>query len=56
MDIHDLLIRDKEVVSLDDVFLNQENRNNIQQLIKEYKYVDELTKYNLPVNNKVSIF
>ncbi|WP_299204164.1 AAA family ATPase [Brumimicrobium sp.] len=53
MNIHDLLIRDKEVVSLDDIFLNQENRKNIQQLIKEYKYVDELTKYNLPVNNKL---
>src|SRR5690554_2495850 len=53
MDIHDLLIRDKEVVSLDDVFLEEENRKNIQQLIKEYKYVEELTKYNLPVNNKV---
>lgn len=53
MDIHDLVIRDKEVVSLDDVFLNQENQKHIQQLIKEYKYVDELTKYNLPVNNKV---
>lgn len=53
MDIHDLVIRDREVVSLDDVFLNQANRNSIQQLIKEYKYVDELTKYNLPVNNKV---
>lgn len=53
MDIHDLIIRDKEVVSLDDVFLSQENQKNIQQLIKEYKYVDELIKYNLPVNNKV---
>jgi SpoVK/Ycf46/Vps4 family AAA+-type ATPase len=53
MDIHDLVIRDKEVVYLDDVFLNKENQKNIQQLIKEYKYVDELTKYNLPVNNKV---
>ncbi|HLV41786.1 MAG TPA: ATP-binding protein [Brumimicrobium sp.] len=53
MDIHDLIIRDKEVVSLGDVFLSKENQKNIQQLIKEYKYVDELIKYNLPVNNKV---
>src|SRR5690554_7656845 len=53
MDIHDLIIRDKEVVSLDDVFLDAESKKDIQQLIKEYKYVDELTKYNLPVNNKV---
>lgn len=53
MDIHDLVIRDKEIVSLEDVFLNQKNQIKIQQLIREYKYVDELTKYNLPVNNKV---
>lgn len=53
MDIHDLIIRDREVVSLNDVFLDEENQKNIQQLIKEYKYVEELTKYNLPVNNKV---
>jgi SpoVK/Ycf46/Vps4 family AAA+-type ATPase len=53
MDIHDLVIRDKEIVSLEDVFLNQENQIKIQQLIREYKYVDELTEYNLPVNNKV---
>ena len=55
MDIHDLVIRDKEVVSLEDVFLNKENQKNIQQLVKEYKYVDELTKYKLPVNNKVML-
>ena len=53
MDIHDLIIRDREVVSLEDVFLDAESKKDIQQLIKEYKYVDELTKYNLPVNNKV---
>ncbi|PWH85399.1 AAA family ATPase [Brumimicrobium oceani] len=53
MDIHDLVIRDKEIVALADVFLNPESQSQIQQLIREYKYVDELTKYNLPVNNKV---
>ena len=53
MELHNLLINDKEIVSLDDVFLNQYNQKSIQQLIKEHKYVDELTKYGLPVNNKV---
>ncbi|RFC54317.1 AAA family ATPase [Brumimicrobium aurantiacum] len=53
MNIHDLVIRDKEAVSLEDVFLNQENQNHIQQLIKEHQFVDELSKYNLPVNNKI---
>lgn len=53
MNVFDLIINDKEVVSLDDVFLNENNQHNIQQLIKEHKYVDELTKYGLPVNNKI---
>ena len=53
MELHNLLINDKEIVSLDDVFLNQYNQKSIQQLIKEHKYVDELTKYGLPINNKI---
>ena len=53
MELHNLLINDKEIVSLDDVFLNQYNQKSIHQLIKEHKYVDELTKFGLPVNNKI---
>ena len=53
MNVFDLIINDREMVSLDDVFLNKYNQQNIQQLIKEYRYVDELTKYGLPVNNKI---
>lgn len=53
MELHNLLINDKEIVSLDDVFLNHYNQKSIQQLIKENKYVAELTKYDLPVNNKI---
>lgn len=53
MNVFDLIINDKEVVSLEDVFLNKYNQQHIQQLIKEHKYVDELMKYGLPVNNKI---
>lgn len=53
MNVFNLIINDKEVVSLEDVFLNKYNHQNIQQLIKEYRYVEELTKYGLPVNNKI---
>ena len=53
MELHNLLINDKEIVSLDDVFLNQYNQKSTQQLIKENKYVAELTQYGLPVNNKI---
>lgn len=53
MNIFDLIISDKETVSLEDVFLNTPNQENIQQLIKEHRFVEELTQYNLPVNNKI---
>jgi SpoVK/Ycf46/Vps4 family AAA+-type ATPase len=55
MNIFDLIINDKEVVSLEDVFLNKYNQQNIQQLVKEHQFVDELTKYGLPVNNKLML-
>ncbi len=53
MNVFDLIINDKEVVSLENVFLNKYNYQNILQLIKEYKYVEQLSQYGLPVNNKI---
>ena len=53
MELFNLIINDKEIVSLDDVFLNEYNQKQIQQLVKEHKYVEALTKYGLPVNNKI---
>lgn len=53
MNIFDLIISDNDAVSLDDVFLNNFNHQNIQQLIREHRHVDELKKYGLPVNNKL---
>lgn len=53
MNIFDLIINHKENVALADVFLAKENHQNIFQLIKEYKYVDELSRYGLPVSNKI---
>ena len=53
MELYNLIINDKEIVSLADVFLNEYNQKSIQQLIKEHKYVDQLTQFGLPVNNKI---
>ena len=53
MNILDLIIFDREQVTLDDVVLKEANRDELLQLLKEYKYIDELRKYNLPVNNKL---
>ncbi|EKF55287.1 ATPase AAA [Galbibacter marinus] len=53
MNVFDLIINDKQQVALNDVFLNHTNTEQIHQLIKEHLYIEELSSYNLPVNNKV---
>lgn len=53
MNLYNLIIQDKEQVSLNDVFLDAHNREQLVQLIKEHTYVKELQEYGLPVNNKI---
>lgn len=53
MNVFDLIINDKEQVSLKDVFLDEANKEKFGQLIKEHNYIKELSHYGLPVNNKV---
>ena len=40
MNIQDLIIKDKDQVLLEDVFLSYENREKIDQLIKEHLYLE----------------
>lgn len=56
MNVYDIIISDREKVDLADVLMDEENRFAILQLIKEYKYIDELKKYGLPVNNKILLY
>jgi SpoVK/Ycf46/Vps4 family AAA+-type ATPase len=56
MQLFDLVITDKQDVDLKDLVFNSENETSIHNLLKEYKYVDELSKYNLPINNKILLF
>ncbi|WP_292008648.1 ATP-binding protein [Chryseobacterium sp.] len=53
MNLYNLIIQDKEQVSLQDVFLEKSNRNQFIQLIKEHTFIRELQEYGLPINNKV---
>lgn len=53
MNLFDLIINDKEAVLLQDVFLDQDNQQAIEQLIKEHRFIDQLNAYGLPVNNKI---
>lgn len=45
-----------KVLSLEQIHLSKENRIKINQLIEEVEYIDELKKYDLPVDNKVLLY
>lgn len=53
MNLYNLIIQDKEQVTLNEVFLGKTNRDELAQLIKEHTYIKELQEYGLPVNNKI---
>ncbi|PTT42555.1 ATPase [Chryseobacterium sp. HMWF028] len=53
MNLYNLIIQDKEQVTLNEVFLDTNNRGQLVQLIKEHNYIKELQEYGLPVNNKI---
>lgn len=53
LDVFDLIITGKEEVFLDDVFLDVASKVHIENLLKEHQYIEELSKYKLPVNNKI---
>ena len=55
MNITDLIISDKEQIQLNDLFLDEYNRTMLNQLIREHSYIEQLRKYELPVNNKVML-
>jgi SpoVK/Ycf46/Vps4 family AAA+-type ATPase len=53
MNILDLVLHNDDSISLDDVLLKEDNRKQIDQLIKEHNYIEEIHHYGLPVNNKI---
>lgn len=53
MNLYNLIIQDKEAVTLDEVYLEPQNKEQFVQLIKEHTYIKELQEYGLPVNNKI---
>ncbi len=53
MNVFDLIINDNEKVELNDVFLDENAKKEIRQLIDEHRFIEELKRYQLPVNNKI---
>lgn len=57
MRISDLLLDPFDAtIPLEDIHLSDENRNAINQLLREYKYVSALLEYDLPIDNKIFLF
>ncbi|AXT61096.1 AAA family ATPase [Aquimarina sp. AD10] len=57
MNNNDLIISSKEkVVPLDRIKFSQENKDKLNQLLKEFKYIETLKQYELPVDNKLLLF
>lgn len=53
MVLSDLIIHEKEKVSLDAIFLDTGSKQKLLQLFKEHRYIHDLLRYKLPVNNKI---
>jgi len=53
MNLHELVVNDTEKIALEDLLFSTENKTVLIQTIKEHKYIEELKKYNLKVDNKI---
>lgn len=49
----DFVIQDKEAISFEEIFLSEDNKKALNQVIKEHKYFAELSKYGLYPDNKI---
>lgn len=57
MALSDYILSPKEVtLSLDQIHLNKENKKLLDQLLKDFKHIEILNAYNLPMDNKVFLF
>lgn len=43
-------------LALDEIHLSKENKEAIQQLLREFKHISVLDEYGLPVDNKIFLF
>lgn len=54
MNIFDLIVKtEKPELLLEDILFSPENKRSLHQLVKEHHYIEELQRYNLPVDNKL---
>lgn len=57
MALSDFILNSKEAtIGLDEIHLSKENKSLLNQLLKDFKHIEILNQYNLPVDNKVFLF
>ena len=57
MAISDFILNSNETtIGLDEIHLSTANKNTLNQLLKEFKHLDVLNHYKLPVDNKIFLF
>lgn len=57
MAISDFILNPQETsISLEEIHLSEENKIALNQLLKEFKHLEILNRYNLPVDNKIFLF
>lgn len=57
MSSHKLTLKStSEVLDLKDLYLSEQNKIKINQLLEELTYIDALRTYNLPIDNKILLF
>lgn len=45
--------KEKQTIGLDKIHFSSKRRSLLDQLLKEFEHLEVLSKYNLPVDNKV---
>ncbi len=57
MAISDFILNPTQTtIGLDQIHLSNENKISLNQLLKDFKHIEVLNQYNLPVDNKVFLF
>lgn len=57
MAISDFILNSNETtIGLDEIHLSEGNKSALNQLLKEFKHLEVLNQYNLPVDNKIFLF
>lgn len=57
MAISDFILNSNETtIGLDEIHLSDSNKNALNQLLKEFKHLEVLNQYKLPVDNKIFLF